>query len=363
MIKIAIFGVGLMGGSLALCFKGKPNFHVIGHSPRAESVDKYKKLEVVDEATTSMEEAAQDADFIFLGVPVGNLEEYLSRLNELDLKPGCIITDVGSTKRSICEYAAKLQWKNVYFIGGHPMTGSEQSGVEAAHAHLYENAFYVLTPEPHTPDSVYQRLVELIRHTGANIIRMEPANHDRVVGAISHLPHIIAATLVNQVAEYNEQDDLYRQLAAGGFRDFTRIASCDPIIWRDILTNNRTILLEMLEDWNRHLDRFIHLLQEADGPGIEQEFIQSNHFRNTLPEWRKGLLSSTYDLFVDVPDHPGMIGEVASKLGSASINIKNVQVMENRVDVPGILRLSFSSVQELKAAAATLEQHNYTVHM
>lgn len=279
-----------MGGSLALCFKGKPDLYVVGHSPRAGSVDKYVQLGVVDEATTSLEEAVKDADFIFLGVPVGNLEEYLDNLNKLPLKPGCIITDVGSTKRSVCEYAAKLQWKDVYFIGGHPMAGSEQSGVEAAHAHLYENAFYVLTPAEGTPESIYNKLADLLRLTRANIIRMDPANHDKVVGAISHLPHIVAAALVNQVAEYNEQSDMYERLAAGGFRDITRIASCDPIIWRDILLNNREVLLDLLSDWNRHIDRFIYLLQEADGPAIEQEFVKSNNFRSALPERRKGLL-------------------------------------------------------------------------
>lgn len=362
MIKIAIFGVGLMGGSLALCFKGKPEYHVVGHSPRIDSVERYKKLGVVDEATTSMEEAAAAADFIFLCVPVGKLNEYLDRLNQLALKPGCIISDVGSTKRSVCEHAEKLEWNDVYFIGGHPMAGSEQSGVEAAYAHLYENAFYVLTPLKHTPDLVYKKLENILQHTRANIIKMDPVNHDKVVGAISHLPHIIAVALVNQVAAYNEQDEHYERLAAGGFRDITRIASCDPVIWRDILLHNRAVLLDMLSDWNMQMEQFIQWLQQADGTAIEQAFTQANRFRNALPERKKGLLIATFDLYVDVQDHPGMIGEIATKLGNASINIKNIQVMENREDVPGILRLSFGSEQEMKQAAQLLKQYDYTIH-
>jgi prephenate dehydrogenase len=152
MIKIAIFGVGLMGGSLALCFKGKPDLHVVGHSTRLSSVHKYLERGVVDAATTSLREAAEDADFIFLCVPVGSLNDYLGQLAELELKPGWIITDVGSTKASVTACARSLDLSPAVFIGGHPMAGSERSGVEAASSYLYENAFYVITPDSSTPN-------------------------------------------------------------------------------------------------------------------------------------------------------------------------------------------------------------------
>ncbi len=241
-IKIAIFGVGLIGGSLALCFKGKPGVQVVGHSVNQASVDKYLARGVVDQATTSVAEAATDADFVFLCVPVGRMEDYVDELSRLRLKPGCIVTDVGSTKASVVRHADKLSLHGAVFIGGHPMAGSERSGVEAASLHLLENAFYVLTPTENTPTEAVNKLEHLLRWTKAHIVKTDAVQHDDIVGAISHLPHIIAVALVNQIAGYNESNELYRSLAAGGFRDITRIASSDPLIWRDILLNNREVM-------------------------------------------------------------------------------------------------------------------------
>lgn len=361
MTKIAIFGVGLMGGSLALCFKGKPGLHVVGHSKNPASVEKYLQRGVVDEATTSLRDAAADADFIFLCVPVGNLEEYLSELQTVDLKPGCIITDVGSTKASVSRFAEQTNLKKAYFIGGHPMAGSERSGVEAASSHLYENAYYVLTPAAGVPEEAYERLVELIRYTRAQIVRVEAGLHDEIVGAISHLPHIIAAALVNQVAAYNETNPLYEHLAAGGFRDVTRIAASEPTIWRDILLSNRDVMLRLLKDWNKAVERFTDLLEQKDGQGIENEFRLAGEFRRKLPERRKGIITALYDIYVDIPDHPGVIGQIATLLGDQRINLRNIQIIESRDDVPGVLRLSFGDEAEMARAADVLKQQ-YDIH-
>ncbi|MDF2963461.1 MAG: prephenate dehydrogenase [Paenibacillus sp.] len=363
MTKIAIFGVGLIGGSLALCFKGKPGITVTGHSNSPHSVEKYLKRQVVDQATTSMEEAAADADFIFLCVPVGNLDDYLIKLSNMPLKPGCIITDVGSTKASVAACAAKLNLRQAYFIGGHPMAGKEKSGVEAATSHLFENAFYVLTPDESVPEDAYRRLTELLEWTRAILIKVDAGLHDEVVGAISHLPHIIAVALVNQIARYNETNDLYQNLAAGGFRDITRIASGDPIIWRDILINNREVMLKLLTDWNQEVAHFIGLLQSQNGHGIEKQFQMAGEFRNSLPERRKGVLTSVYEIYVDVPDHPGIIGQITMLLGNHRINLSNIHIIESREDVPGVLRLSFRDERHMDKALELLKQENYTVHV
>jgi prephenate dehydrogenase len=361
MTKIAIFGVGLIGGSLALCYKGKPGFTVTGHSNNPQSVEKLLKRNVVDLATTSMQEAAEGADYIFLCGPVGILEDYLKKLMKLNLKKGCIITDVGSTKSSITDCAAALAMNHVYFIGGHPMAGSERSGVEAASSHLYENAYYVLTPVEGTPQEEVDRLAALLKHTKAHIIQVDARQHDDIVGAISHLPHIIAVALVNQISSYNENNPLYQQLAAGGFRDITRIASSDPMIWRDILIHNRDILLNLLKDWNLEVSRFIDLLQQSDGDGIAAQFSKANEFRRQLPERRKGMITSLYDIYVDVPDHPGIIGQIATWLGNERINLSNVQIIESREDVPGVLRLSFRNQLDADRAAKLLSKQ-YSVH-
>lgn len=363
MTTVAIFGVGLIGGSIALCLKGKPDMTVIGHSNRPSQVEKYVQRGVVDYATTSKQEAAEQADFIFLCVPVGNLEENLQELSGFNLKPGCIITDVGSTKASIMECARSLKLKNATFIGGHPMAGSERSGVEAASFHLLENAYYVLTPDETAPDEAVERLTELLAWTRANIVKVDAVSHDEIVGAISHLPHMIAVSLVNQVRVYNENNELYESLAAGGFRDITRIASGDPIVWRDILINNRIVLLELLRDWSAETAKFADMLEKADGEAIKEAFQTAGEFRSRMPERRKGMIHSAYDCYVDVPDHPGIIGKITSELGNSRINLSNIHIIESREDVPGILRLSFRSQEYLDQAIVLLSANGYDVHL
>ncbi len=332
-IRIAIFGVGLIGGSLALCFKGKPGVHVVGHSINPASTEKYVALGVVDSATTSLAEAAQDADFIFVCVPVGRLD------------------------------ADKLGLRGAVFIGGHPMAGSERSGVEAASYYLLENAYYVLTPTAETPPEYVGKLERLLKHTRAHIVKTDAVQHDDIVGAISHLPHIVAVALVNQIAGYNESNELYMRLAAGGFRDITRIASSDPVIWRDILLNNRDVMLKLVRDWQGEMERFAALLEREDGEGIAEQFRSAGVFRSQLPERRKGMITSLFECYVDVPDHPGIIGKIATELGQAKINLSNLQIIESREDVPGIMRLSFKQADDLDRATALLKSLNYDVHM
>ncbi|WP_068775411.1 prephenate dehydrogenase [Paenibacillus sp. FJAT-26967] len=362
MTTISIFGVGLIGGSLALCFKDKPDTRVIGHSNNPISVDNMLKHRIVDEATTSMQEAAEAADIIFLCVPVGALETYLVRLKQFSLRKGCIITDVGSTKLSVVECAEKLGFEDAFFIGGHPMAGSERSGMEAASAHLFENAFYVLTPGTNTPPTEIDRLANLLAWTRAQIIRVDAREHDDIVGAISHLPHIIAVALVNQIRSYNESNELYKNLAAGGFRDITRIGSSDPSIWRDILVNNRTVLLKLLDDWDRQISTFRELLINEDGEGIQRQFETSRDFRRQLPDRRKGMLSPLYDIYADIPDHPGMIGQIATLLGKHRLNLSNLEIIESRLDVPGVLRLSFRDQETAERASALLSEQ-FSIHV
>ncbi|MEV2854620.1 prephenate dehydrogenase [Paenibacillus larvae] len=297
-MKIAVIGVGLIGGSLALSMKGKHGVAVTGFCHDGQTAERVRRRQVTDHVTTSLQEAVEDADVIFLSVPVGLLSFYMEQVLGCNPKPGCIITDVGSTKASIVEAAEKLNMTGVHFIGGHPiigghpMAGSERSGVEAATSYLFENAYYVLTPLPGTPETAIERLSEIIGWTKAKVIQVEAARHDDIVGAISHLPHVIAVALVNQIRKYHEADDLYKVLAAGGFRDITRIASSDPQVWRDILLNNREIVLKLLNDWDYELSHFRQLLLECDGEGIQNEFKSAGEFRSSVPERRKGMISS-----------------------------------------------------------------------
>lgn len=369
-MKIAIIGVGLIGGSLALCFRGQPNTTVVGYSPRESSVRKYIERGVCDSATTVLADAVAGADFIFLCVPVGKLGEYVTELASLPLKNGVIITDVGSTKASVMRAASEALGSSrpdVTFIGGHPMAGSERSGVEAASVYLFENAYYVLTPAADTPADKVEALSALLKSTRANIVHVPAEHHDLVVGAISHLPHVIAVALVNQIRGYDADDSLFSQLAAGGFRDITRIASSDPVVWRDILTNNREVLIHLLSEWKEQTLHWIEVLTDSPSEGtekfIEQAFSTAGQFRNSLPERRKGVIHSLYECYVDVPDEIGVVGRVATALAHGDINLSNIHIMESREDVPGVLRLSFGSDEDVQRARKLLEGQGFNVHV
>jgi prephenate dehydrogenase len=362
MKNVTIIGIGLIGGSLALSLKQHDDVRVTGFDVQTSSLEKALQLEVIDQAATSLTEAVTDADFVFLCVPVGFIENVMTELSRLPMKKGCILTDVGSTKQTVVKWSKKLSNHPVYFIGGHPMAGSHKSGIEAASSILFENAYYILTPSESVPEEEVSKLTHLLKPTKAKILRLDPAEHDRVVGAISHLPHLVAAVLVNQVAQYNDSNDLYQSLAAGGFRDITRIASSNPRMWRDILISNRDVLLSLAQDWKDWMQKLVDLIDQQNGEEIENFFNEAKQFRNQLPERRKGAISAIYDLFLDVPDHPGIIARVTAILANHNINLSNIQIIESREDAPGALRLSFRNDLDMDQAHHLLMQEGFQTH-
>lgn len=361
MKKIAVLGVGLIGGSLALSLKNE-NIEIVGFDIDAQNLQTALQLGVLDRGTDHLAEAVQDADFIFLCSPVGKLFELVSFLRYTPLKEGAVISDTGSTKSSIVEWTQGFQKRKVHFIGGHPMAGSHKSGVEAAHNRLFENAYYVLTPDPTVPEAAVTALRELLKPTKANIVVLDPEEHDQIVGAISHFPHIIAAALVNQVGRYSENTPWYNRLAAGGFRDITRIASSNPHMWRDILIHNRKVMLSLAEDWKKVLDEIISFVKESDGQAIEEFFRNARDFRNQLPERTKGAIAPLYDLYVDVPDHPGVIGKITTLLGVKEISITNIRILEIREDIMGVLLITFRNDDDLEKAREALTKEGYRVY-
>lgn len=361
MKRIAILGVGLIGGSLALSLQ-QETAEIIGFDVDEENLRKAESLGVIHKGTTHLAEAVEAADVIFLCSPVGKLFELLSFLRYTPLKPGAIITDTGSTKNSVMDWAKDFYQKGAYFIGGHPMAGSHKSGVEAATDHLFENAYYVLTPDSHVPGEVVNSLKGLLRCTRAKVVVMQPAEHDQIVGAISHFPHILAAALVKQVEQYSENSSWYYQLAAGGFRDLTRIASSNPRMWRDILLNNRNVLLSLAEDWQQVMGTIVRLIKEGEGEAIERFFQEAHDFRNQLPERKKGAMAPMYDLFVDIPDHPGIIGKITTFLGNHEISIINLRILETREDIFGVLQITFRDEADLDKAKQVLPDLGYRIY-
>ncbi|OUM89695.1 MAG: prephenate dehydrogenase [Bacillus thermozeamaize] len=363
MIRVAILGVGLIGGSLALSLQHdeKQNIRVTGYDLDPSTLMLAQQLGIIHHGTMNLHEATAEADFIFLCTPVDTILHLLKELANLPLKPGCIISDTGSTKTKVVETGVSLLGKE-RFIGGHPMAGSHRSGVEAASDRLFENAFYVLTPHPDTPESSRRRLMSLLAGTRATLVEMAAEEHDQVVGLISHLPHIIAAALVRQVARHDQENQWYSQLAAGGFRDLTRIASSNPIMWRDILLQNGHVLLQLLDEWQWEIARIKRLLAQRDEKAIYHFFDEARTFREQIPERKKGILPPLYECYVDIPDRPGIIGEVATILGDRQINLTNIQIIENRADIPGVLRLSFRQQEDLEKAIEALQSKGFQVY-
>jgi prephenate dehydrogenase len=366
MINVSIVGVGLIGGSLALCLKKKygENVRIKGFDHNSSQLHLAESLGVIDQAQSSLELVIDQADVIFLCTPVQVLY-HLVRDVMLSpfLKEGAIVTDVGSTKSEVVQISEELiGLSKGVFIGGHPMAGSHKSGVEAANERLFENAYYVLTPSPTTPLNKVNSLKEILHSTQANVVVMSTVEHDQVVGAISHFPHIIASSLVDHVNDYNEENEWYLRLAAGGFRDITRIASSNPRMWRDIVLSNQQPLLQQMKDWKDRMEQVIDMIDEGDPNQIENFFTRAKQVRDGLPDRKRGAIPSFYDLYVDVPDHPGVIGHITTLLGANQISITNLEILETREDIMGALRLSFRHEEDLEAAREIISTNNYAVY-
>lgn len=361
MQQVFVIGLGLIGGSIALSIKKEhQHIHIAGYDIKEDQRQLAQTLHVIDEQVSSIQEGAENADIIIISTPVEQTLHILSELGQLQLKNNTIVTDVGSTKKKIVEHANRELPKHVTFIGGHPMAGSHKSGVIAAKKHLFENAFYILTPTEIAPKESVDKLKELLKGTKAQFILMDPEEHDFITGVISHFPHIIAASLVHQ-AEKNECDyPFIKRLAAGGFRDITRIASSNPTMWRDILLHNGKTLTNLFDDWIKEMQELKRIVQEERGDKLFSYFEQAKNFRDNLPERQKGAIPSFYDLYVDVPDYPGVISEITGYLAKENISITNIEIIETREEIYGVLRISFQSERDREKANECIKHYtNY----
>ncbi|HZG72193.1 MAG TPA: prephenate dehydrogenase [Chondromyces sp.] len=355
--KVFVTGLGLIGGSLAMAIKkSHPQAEVIGYDTRHSERKLAEALNIIDQSVNSFTEGAQQADVIILATPVLQTEKLISQLAELPLKREVIITDTGSTKKAIMNKAQILEGKGITFIGGHPMAGSHKSGVAAARELLFENAFYLLTPTEKTSEKQLASLKKWLQGTKARIIEVSAEDHDKLTGVISHFPHIIAASLVHQAQQYNKGNTLVSRLAAGGFRDITRIASSSPEMWRDISLHNKEVLLDLLKQWQREMENISFMLEQGSSAELYDFFNKAKVFRDDLPAQSKGAIPAFYDLYVDVPDYPGVISEVTGYLAEERISITNIRIMETREDVYGVLVISFQNDHDRMRAKECIEK-------
>ncbi|QLK05994.1 Prephenate dehydrogenase [Priestia megaterium] len=280
--RVLLIGVGLIGGSLALAMKKHRHVTVVGADINTNEVQVANQLGIVDYVAEDIKTEAAQADYIVLATPVEYTTAWIHDLSTWKLKETVIVTDVGSTKGEIMKAAEALNKKRISFIGGHPMAGSHTSGAVNARADLFCSARYILTPFENEQKEKIDALMHLLEPTGAQFVPLDAATHDQITGVVSHLPHVIATSLVRQVKGYSAQNHLVMEMAAGGFRDITRIASSNPHMWRDILKQNRSMLLTLLDDWMKEMEQVKLLVEKGDGHELFDYFSDAKEFRDSL---------------------------------------------------------------------------------
>lgn len=355
---IGFIGFGLIGGSIAKGIKRiRPDIKIMAYMRSMEKLIQAQKDGVIDVALECVDGRFAECDIIFLCTPVEYNANYLSDIHPF-LKPGAILTDVGSTKASIHEEVSRLGMEGC-FIGGHPMAGSEKTGYEHATDHLLENAYYIITPTPCSQAKDVSRMVAVARTIGSIPIVLDYREHDRIVATISHLPHIIASSLVNLVKDSDNREGVMKQLAAGGFKDITRIASASPVMWEQICMANTGPIIRALEDYIVSLSHTLEELKMHNSEAIRLLFHTSRTYRNTISDIGRGSVTPEYSFTVDVVDEPGAISTLAVILSARGISISNIGINHNREHGEGALKITFYDEAAMEAAWKQLEKYNY----
>ncbi|MFP4418686.1 MAG: prephenate dehydrogenase/arogenate dehydrogenase family protein [Fibrobacterota bacterium] len=357
---ITLYSVGLLGGSFGLGlkatgFEGK----IIGlSSPSA--VKTAKKIGAIDEGYEydKLEEVLQHTDMLVICSPILAIEQCLKNLSTMRCPDGLIVTDVGSTKREITRLARQVLPSHVRFIGGHPMAGSEKSGPTAADPYLFQNAIYVITPRSDEPDEVEREFAAFVDHyLGSRHIFLAPDKHDCIAATVSHVPHLMAVALVNVARKTEECYPGTLSLAAGGFRDLTRIASSPYRMWHDILLTNKSAVDEVLDTCIRELEQ---MKQQLKTDSLQQSFDAASQTRSAIPSRNKGFISPLHEVLVMTKDQPGIIAAIATTMTDQNINIKDIEVLKVREGEGGTIRLGFESAQTALTAARLLREQGFS---
>ena len=359
---IGFIGLGLIGGSIAKTIRRvHPESTIYGFDTDTEAGKLACQEGVLNQFYDKVDERFSTCDIIFLCAPVSVNIRYLPVLKHL-ISDQCLLTDVGSVKAPIQD-AVREAGLEPHFIGGHPMVGSEKSGYLNSNDRLLENAYYFLTPSDNTMFHLSARFSSFIQGLGALAVTLKPEQHDYITASISHIPHIVAAELVHLVRRADSDNGMLKQLAAGGFKDITRIASSSPVMWEQICMNNSKNIKSLLTDMIRDLQQVIEELDEEDGASINKYFRTAGEYRNSVPDHATGLFEKVHHLYIDIPDEPGTIATAASQLAFNNISIKNIGIVHNREFEEGVLEIILYDDESCTKAAKVLKERNYTVHI
>ncbi len=358
--NISIVGLGLMGGSFALALKNKnPDYLITGYDLDQNSVEKALAAKAIDLVAGNLREAAAEAQLLVIALPINSYEQIFKEIKNY-LNPNTIITDLGSVKMQAVALADRLLPEEITFIGGHPMTGSERSGFKAATPFLYENAYYFLTPRNNTSLDAIKKLETIIKSLGAYIIHLTPADHDLIVSRISHLPHIIAVTLVNFMDQ--NKGIPYLPFVGGGFRDSTRIAASNPEMWREILMANKNEIISGINSFQLLLDKFKEFMTQDQTEHILQFLENAKLIRDSIPHQGKGYVEQLFEVVVAIEDKPGSIAKLTQLISSNNINIKEIEILHSRQNEGGALRLAFEAREDQQSVLELLQREHDLSH-
>lgn len=356
--NITIYSVGLLGGSLGLALKNSGfNGKITGLSSR-KNLDIALQLGCIDEGFSydELQKVIWKTQILILCSPIRQIIKTIEQLGKMDLPDDLIITDVGSTKNKIVSAASTLP-DNVHFIGGHPMAGSEKSGPSASDPYLFQNAIYVLTPFSEKPNNRENALADFLsKYLGCRTMFLNSVIHDKIAATVSHVPHLLAVALVNLAKNMESQYPGTRSLAAGGFRDMTRIASAPYKMWHDILNTNKESIIPLL-------DSLIDILKEikngVNNDSLQSIFDSSSEFRSSIPLHNKGFINILSEVLVLAKDQPGFISDLSKHLSENGINIKDIEVLKVREGEGGTIRLAFESQMIAKKAVSILTKNGF----
>jgi prephenate dehydrogenase len=351
-VRIAVIGLGLIGGSVALAARQRLGVEVSGWDADPEAVARAVAREALDVAAPDLQAAVADAEAVVLAAPLGALPRLIAAT--LKAAPAdCVVTDVGSAKRRLQQFHADQR-----FIGGHPLAGAETAGIEHARADLFEGATWYLTPVANTEGVLYERLYRLLAGIGAQPVAIEAGEHDRMLALVSHLPHVLANVLVQQAASGGE----HGRLPATGpsFRDVTRVAGSNSAIWTDIYLSNADALTEALDATIARLTAARELIARADAAVIRGWNERAARDRRRLVD-RQLADGPLHELRVAVPNRPGVVAELALALGEADVNITDMALYPAPDGSRGVVALWITGDGERDRAEALIEGAGFLV--
>ena len=359
--KIGFIGLGLIGGSIAIKIKSNnPDCEIIATARRQDTITEAYMMGLITNNELLPLSDFSDCDIIFLCAPVEKNLDYLRELKDI-ISAHTIITDVGSTKTQIHKEVIALGLEK-QFIGGHPMTGSEKTGISNANAYLLENAYYIITPTKETTQEQTDDFYQLVKELGSIPLVLDYEAHDYATASISHLPHMIAYTLVNLVKDIDDEHETMKTIAAGGFKDITRIASSSPVMWESICMTNQEQLIRLMDKYIDSLSELREDIRSSASQTLLDKFQSAKDYRDSIT--LRGIKSRTkvHELFLDLADETGGIAIIASILAFKGISIKNIGIVHNREFEEGVLHIEFYDENAVELATKLLREKNYVIH-